>query len=122
MTLKEKVMQKQPEKVSEIYTGGVSACPADYPYLNDGRFLNDHDGVTGNCTAANEEKCAECWNREFVPAVNATKHGKWINAYDTSGGSYYKCSKCACYIEKIFFANDYAVNFCPSCGAKMDKE
>lgn len=58
----------------------------------------------------------------LMPEIEAepVMHGKWINAYDTHGGSYYKCSRCACYIEKIFFANDYEVNYCPNCGAKME--
>lgn len=81
MTLKEKVMQEQPEKVGEFYTGGVSACPADYPYLHDKMCLNDYDGVTGYCTEANEEKCAECWNREFVPAADAVNHPEHYKRY-----------------------------------------
>ena len=58
------------------------------------------------------------------PTVDAepVRHGKWINAYDTSGGSFYKCSECACYIDKTFFANSYAVNYCPNCGAREKTE
>lgn len=47
--------------------------------------------------------------------------GKWIDATDTSGGDYYRCSECGTYIEKMYFANDYMVNFCPNCGAKMEE-
>ena len=33
MTLKEKVMEMQPECVDGSYGGGVHGCPANYPYL-----------------------------------------------------------------------------------------
>lgn len=73
------------------------------------------------------EKATNEYIRKVIdecPTIEAepVRHGKWINAYDTSGGSFYKCSECACYIDKTFFANDYAVDYCPNCGAKMDKE
>lgn len=50
------------------------------------------------------------------------RKGKWIDATDTSGGDYYRCSECGTYIEKMYFANDYMVNFCPNCGADMREE
>lgn len=48
-------------------------------------------------------------------------HGHWVNASDTSGREYFRCSECGTYIEKIFFAHDYPVNCCPCCTAIMDK-
>ena len=51
--------------------------------------------------------------------VSEAKHGKWIDAADTSGGEYYRCSECGTYIEKVYFANDYMANYCPNCGADM---
>ncbi len=54
-------------------------------------------------------------------ALAIKRKGKWINAVDTSGGDYYRCSACGTYIEKVYFANDYMVNFCPNCGAKMEE-
>lgn len=57
---------------------------------------------------------------ESLPSVQPErKKGKWIEAHDTSGHDYFRCSKCGTYIETIFFANDYEVNFCPNCGADM---
>lgn len=47
------------------------------------------------------------------------KHGRWIDAHDTSGHCYQRCSECGTYIEDVFFANDYYVNYCPNCGADM---
>lgn len=47
------------------------------------------------------------------------KHGKWTDAY-ISGVHHYRCTNCGEYIEAIWTANfDY--NFCPNCGAKMDR-
>lgn len=51
--------------------------------------------------------------------VRESVHGKWVDALDTAGGEYYRCSECGSYIEKTYFANDYMVNFCPNCGADM---
>ena len=48
------------------------------------------------------------------------RHGRWIDAHMISGGDFYRCSECGCYIEQIYFANDYNVRYCPNCGTKMD--
>jgi len=67
MTLKEKVMQVNPRCLDERYLGGVIGCPAEYPYLNDDTMQDGtpYHGCDRECIA---EKCAECWNREYVPA------------------------------------------------------
>ena len=59
---------------------------------------------------------------DALPTIEAEPvvHSKWINVQDTSGHYYKKCRKCGTYIEAVFFANDYDVNYCPCCGAKMD--
>ena len=44
--------------------------------------------------------------------------GEWISAY-CSGVAHKRCSECGTYIEDDFFAFDYSVNYCPSCGARM---
>lgn len=53
--------------------------------------------------------------------VVAARHGQWLNAV-VDGSDFCRCSECGCYIEAAFFANDYRVNFCPNCGARMDEE
>ena len=59
-----------------------------------------------------------------IPAADVREnvHEHWINASDTAGHEWWRCSnpKCGAYIEKTFFANDYEVNFCPQCGSIMD--
>lgn len=75
------------------------------------------------------DKCAD--TRAFEQAIQVlesihtieaepVKHSKWIDVQDTSGHHYQRCLECGTYIEDVFFANDYNVNYCPCCGAKMD--
>lgn len=45
--------------------------------------------------------------------VAEVKHGKWIKDRNC-----YTCSECGFY----YFANNSKANYCPNCGAKMDKE
>ena len=53
---------------------------------------------------------------------DAAKHGEWMHGWYTSGHYYERCSECGTEIEETFFGNDYNVNFCPNCGARMDGE
>ena len=52
--------------------------------------------------------------------VQEVRHGKWIYVDGVLDWADYKCSECG-YIEKF---GDYTCfyNYCPHCGAKMDKE
>lgn len=52
--------------------------------------------------------------------IVVARHGQWLNA-TIDGSDFCRCSECGCYIEATFFANDYLVNFCPKCGARMDE-
>lgn len=45
--------------------------------------------------------------------VAEVKHGKWIKDRNC-----YTCSECGFY----YFANNSKANYCPNCGAKIDKE
>ncbi|MBQ6756799.1 MAG: hypothetical protein IJP43_07680 [Oscillospiraceae bacterium] len=55
-----------------------------------------------------------------IPAADVVEHkrGTWITAW-IKGTEFQRCTECGTYIQSIFFANDYDVNFCPSCGADM---
>ena len=59
---------------------------------------------------------------ELMPTIEAepVRHGRWLDAHMISGGDFYRCSECGCYIEQLYFANDYNVRYCPNCGTKMD--
>ena len=59
MTLKEKVAEVQPERVSVNNIGGVLGCPHNRNYLNVSR--------PGYCCGPDETLCAKCWNREYIP-------------------------------------------------------
>lgn len=65
MTLKEVVAMREPEKVGELYRGGVHGCPSDYAYLN----VDDHfDKCPSRYSFHNTDpskSCDGCWNREF---------------------------------------------------------
>jgi rubrerythrin len=52
-------------------------------------------------------------NEEPTADVVEVKHGKWIKDKNR-----YTCSECGFY----YFANNSKSNYCPNCGAKMDKE
>lgn len=51
--------------------------------------------------------------------VHEVKHGKWIESYDNSW--HYDCPFCNDGYATINI-DERPYNFCPNCGAKMDKE
>ena len=54
-----------------------------------------------------------------IADVQEVKHGKWIYVDGVLDWADYKCSNCG-YIQK--FEDDTCFyNYCPTCGAKMDK-
>ena len=87
------------------------------------------DSLTLNAGWKDEEgRSVEDWDERkkiwtalinLIPSAQPErKRGRWINVYD-SGVAFKRCSECGIYVEDIFFANDYEVNFCPNCGADM---
>lgn len=63
----------------------------------------------------------------WEPTVEAKPviHGHWIrgNYIDIKDSSSYKCSECGEEFDKeIFELYTDTINYCPACGAKMDKE
>ena len=64
------------------------------------------------------EDAADCVRYMDAADVAPMRHGRWeLKRHKLFGNSYdYVCSACGC---------DYALaeyNYCPNCGAKMDKE
>ena len=56
-----------------------------------------------------------------IADVQEVRHGKWVFI---SGDLNYvdcKCSECN-YVDKFVNDTDFFSNYCPDCGAKMDKE
>lgn len=56
--------------------------------------------------------------------IEERKVGKWINKSHKSGcGILFVASECTCCRKKIpFNCDEFLYNYCPNCGAKMDKE
>ena len=58
-----------------------------------------------------------------VPSIDAVKHGHWISTDDGWDGEYFVCSECGCPWTLIEGSpEENGMNFCPSCGARMDGE
>lgn len=67
---------------------------------------------------------------EAVPAadVEPVRHGRWIQSTEECGWSELECAECSeCaedYVLDEWGYEDFSkfMNYCPNCGAKMDKE
>lgn len=60
---------------------------------------------------------------ERMEAAEPVKHGRWVEQTDMNLDTYYDCLVCGesfCLIDGDPTDNLY--NYCPNCGAKMDKE
>lgn len=53
--------------------------------------------------------------------INSDSAGAWLKAR-INGDDYFKCPECGVYVEKTFFANDYAVDYCPTCGTPLERK
>ena len=66
----------------------------------------------------NHYKLMYCLSERYAEKLIANdvapvRHGRWVSV---EGGSFYECSNCG-------YLTDYHLsNYCPNCGAKMDKE
>jgi DNA-directed RNA polymerase subunit RPC12/RpoP len=49
------------------------------------------------------------------------KHGKWVSTGNALGYTEYHCSACDNYLFLVSW-KDELYNYCPHCGARMDKE
>ena len=55
-----------------------------------------------------------------IPAADVAevRHGRWIEQEKYTFGVMYDCSIC----DNLILDNGHSWNYCPNCGAKMDKE
>ena len=65
MTLREKVAEVEPGKISNKAAGGVRGCPSYYDYLN----AVDHP----YCYFCSDTTCKECCNQEYKPEPEITR-------------------------------------------------
>jgi len=68
------------------------------------------------------DKCVDCLD-DLVPVTPQPKIGQWIK-HDTGHSIYYDCSLCGCLAPCTETADEIIwkmANYCPDCGAKMEK-
>ena len=51
--------------------------------------------------------------------VAPVRHGRWVHEHMSEGYAWVMCSECEAVIHKILI--NKRLNYCPNCGAKMDK-
>ena len=69
--------------------------------------------------------CRACWVDDMLgdiisePAADVVevRHGRWIEHQKYTFGVMYDCSIC----DNLILDNGHSWNYCPNCGAKMDK-
>lgn len=72
--------------------------------------------ITANAAKQRFDTVSEVFDlvKSIFPAdVQEVRHGKWIKSKNER-----KCSLCGYF----YFTNTKSFNYCPNCGAKMDKE
>lgn len=68
------------------------------------------------------EKAAQMLEKLPAADVAEVRHGKWV---EYPRAHYFKCSECKYtvpYRKAIFVNGNREYDYCPSCGARMDKE
>lgn len=85
-------------------------------YINKDKLLDDIECIDiCDCTDVDDifTEVERTIDDQPTADVAEVKHGKWIKDRNR-----YTCSECVFY----YFANNSKANYCPNCGAKMDKE
>lgn len=60
---------------------------------------------------------------DYIATYTEQKKGKWEESDDGWDGVYYVCSECGCpWILIDGTPYDNGMNYCPNCGAKMERE
>lgn len=104
MTLKEKVMEINPECVNNYHEGGVYGCPGDYTFLNKPELHID------NCT---EEDCDKCWNQPFVDKSVETVDKKEIEKNVCHPSHYSQDGRRECIEEmRVVFGDEAVREWC----------
>ena len=79
-----------------------------------------------NCRNFKDMKCDYCGTADYIymiedmPAADVApvRHGRWVEKEKYTFGIMYDCSLC----ENRILDNGHPWNYCPNCGAKMDKK
>ena len=61
-------------------------------------------------------------NNDAIPAADVVpvQHARWIVTAEFSDCVYAQCDQCK--IQQVFYYNKPLTNYCPNCGALMDKD
>lgn len=76
------------------------------------RYCDVNDCVCGNCA-----KCYDALNIAIEALEKEQERGKWIAIDDTHS----QCTECGA-IFCITSSDDWEVNYCPKCGARMESD
>ena len=75
-----------------------------------------------NSTALYNSTVLKLIKTEPTADVQEVRHGKWIYDGSDIGWANYKCSSCGeCFVLESGTPQENEYNYCPNCGAKMDK-
>lgn len=76
--------------------------------------MSDRD--CNRCLYATRDGGCASWDCNFISIAEAEpKRGRWIVAKNKGATRYYVCSEC----DRV---GDTTMNYCPNCGARMEKE
>ena len=75
-----------------------------------------------DCDELVARRCRDALSAVPAADVAEVRHGKWV---EYPRAHYFKCSECKYtvpYRKAIFVNGNREYDYCPSCGARMDKE
>ena len=82
--------------------------------------MNDRD--CNRCLYATRDGGCASWDCNFISIAEAEpKRGRWHYKFADNGWQDVSCSECG-YTENVDVHVRLGYNFCPNCGARMDKE
>lgn len=124
-------MTKREAAIIEVYTGFCMLTGDDRKYVYEyaslllGRDILTHEFIFKAEELQQKSKddfielCRSLKDSEFFQLV---EHSKWIKTAKTDSCKCWICSKCKCLIETAHYCFNCYYDYCPYCGAKMDKE
>lgn len=98
-------------------------------YIERAVAVKKFENYRRDCEEENDERAAQIFEDCIselmaIPAADVAevRHGKWV---EYPRAHYFKCSECKYtvpYRKAIFVNGNREYDYCPSCGARMDKE
>lgn len=98
-------------------------------YIERAVAVKKFENYRRDCEEENDERAAQIFEDCIselmaIPAADVAevRHGRWV---EYPRAHYFKCSECKYtvpYRKAIFVNGNREYDYCPSCGARMDKE